>query len=163
MANEQIVVRARPVGADALALVKKWEGCAEKLPDGRIAAYPDPGSGGAPWTIGWGSTGPGIRKGTIWTQAQCDARLLDDLQRAANEVQGLLGSRPANRAQFDALTSFQYNTGALGRSTLMRKHLAGDFDGAQAEFGKWVHAGDRVLPGLVARRADEAALYGRTS
>ena len=32
----------------ALPLIRGFEGC-------RLAAYPDPLSGGAPWTIGWGS------------------------------------------------------------------------------------------------------------
>ena len=32
----------------------------------------------------------------------------------------------------------------------------GDFAGAQAEFGKWVHAGGRRLNGLVRRREAEA-------
>ena len=35
--------------AVALPLVKEFEGC-------RLTAYPDPESGGDPWTIGWGST-----------------------------------------------------------------------------------------------------------
>jgi hypothetical protein len=35
--------------AVALPLVKEFEGC-------RLTAYPDPETGGAPWTIGWGST-----------------------------------------------------------------------------------------------------------
>ena len=40
----------------ALPLVKEFEGC-------RLTAYPDPESGGEPWTIGWGSTtyGDGAR------------------------------------------------------------------------------------------------------
>jgi GH24 family phage-related lysozyme (muramidase) len=39
-----------------------------QAPDGRFDAYPDPATGGAPWTIGWGSTGPDITKGTVWTK-----------------------------------------------------------------------------------------------
>jgi hypothetical protein len=35
--------------AVALPRVKEFEGC-------RLTAYPDPETGGAPWTIGWGST-----------------------------------------------------------------------------------------------------------
>ena len=61
--------------------------------------------------------------------------------------------------EFDALVSFHYNTGALARSTLLRRHLAGDFAGAASEFARWKHAGGRVMPGLVRRRAAEAKLY----
>ena len=44
------------------------EGC-------RLTAYPDPLSGGDPWTIGYGATGPSISKGTVWVQEQADADL----------------------------------------------------------------------------------------
>jgi len=150
---------ARAVGPDGIALIQKWEGCARLRADGRFDAYPDPGTGGAPWTIGWGSTGPDIARGTIWTQAQCDARLSRDLDRYAAEVSRALGDAPTSQHQFDALASFHYNTGAIQRATLTKKHIAGDHAGAQAEFGRWVHAGGRVLEGLRKRRADEAWLY----
>jgi GH24 family phage-related lysozyme (muramidase) len=150
----------RIVGPDGVALIKRFEGCAKRRPDGSIEAYPDPGTGGAPWTIGWGATGPGIGPGTIWTQAQCDARLEADLNRHAREVADTLGSAPTSQAQFDALVSFHYNTGAIARAALTRKHVAGDFAGAASEFARWNRAGGRVLPGLVRRRAAEAALYG---
>jgi lysozyme len=149
-------------------LIKRFEGCARLRPDGLIEAYPDPGTGGDPWTIGWGATGPDhfnggkIRRGTVWTQVQCDARLREDLPRYAADVTRALGpALPAtSQAQFDALVSFHYNTGAIARATLTRKHVAGDFAGAAAEFARWNRAGGRVLPGLVRRRAAEAELYG---
>lgn len=63
--------------------------------------------------------------------------------------------------QFDALVSFTYNLGegALEESTLLRKVNAGDYAGAAAEFGKWVKADGKLLPGLVRRRKDEAELF----
>lgn len=149
----------RAVSPAGLALIRRFEGCARALGDGTFAAYPDPGTGGDPWTIGWGATGPGIGPGTIWTRAQCDARLASDLERFAAEVNRALGDAPTTQDQFDALVSFHYNTGAIARSTLMRLHRAGDHAGAAAEFGRWVHAGGRKLTGLVRRRAAEAALY----
>lgn len=142
-------------------LIRKWEGCARRRADGRFAAYPDPGTGGAPWTIGWGATGPDIGPDTVWTQAECDARLDTDLACFAGEVAAALGTAPTTANQFDALTSFHYNTSAIARATLTKLHKAGDFAAAAGEFGKWVHAGGRVLQGLVARRAEEAALYAR--
>ena len=147
------------VGAAGIALIKRFEGCARAGADGLVRAYPDPGTGAAPWTIGWGATGPGIGPGTVWTQAQCDARLEADLLRYAAEVAKALGRAPTTQAQFDALVSFHYNTGAIARATLTRKHLAGDFAGAAAEFPRWNRAGGRVMKGLVRRRAAEAALY----
>lgn len=147
------------IGQAGIALIKRFEGCARKRGDGQFEAYPDPGSGGDPWTIGWGATGQGIGPGTIWTQAQCDARLEADLARFAAEVARALVDSPTSQCQFDALVSFHYNTGAIGRATLTRLHKAGDFAAAAAEFGKWIHAGGRPLPGLRRRREAEAALY----
>lgn len=150
---------ALAIGPDGIALIKKWEGCARLRADGLYEAYPDPGTGGAPWTIGWGSTGPDIGPGTVWTQAQCDARLEHDLARYAAEVSRAIGDTPTSQHQFDALASFHYNTGAIARATLTKKHIAGDHAGARAEFARWIHAGGRVLAGLRKRREDEARLY----
>ena len=158
-AGSEAPIRPRAIGPAGIALIKRFEGCARRRGDGMIEAYPDPGSGGVPWTIGWGATGPGINPGTVWSQEQCDARLARDLERYAAEVARAIGLAPTSQQQFDALTSFHYNTGALPRSTLLRRHRTGDFAGAAAEFARWKHAGGRVLAGLVRRRAAEARLY----
>ena len=135
-------------------LVKSFEGCVLK-------AYPDPGTGGAPWTIGWGATGPGIGPGTVWTQDQCDTRLEHDLVRFARQVAAALDDAPTSQSQFDALVSFHYNTGAIGKATLTKRHKAGDHDGAAREFARWVNNDGKPMQGLRNRRADEAALYMR--
>ena len=155
------------IGEQGEQLIKRFEGCARLRQDGKVEAYPDPGTGGDPWTIGWGATGADhfngrrIRRGTVWTQAQCDQRLREDLPRYALEVIAALGPAisATSQAQFDALVSFHYNTGAIARATLTRKHIAGDYAGAAREFARWVNAGGRQLKGLVRRRAAEAALY----
>ncbi|MFC0683554.1 lysozyme [Novosphingobium clariflavum] len=152
---------ARTLGAAGTALIHKWEGCARRRADGRFDAYPDPGSkDGKPWTIGWGSTGPDIARGTIWTQAQCDARFDRDIARFVNEVARFIAAAPTTPNQFDALVSFHYNTGAIASSTLGKLHKAGRFADAQAQFGKWIYNDGKVMDGLRKRRADEAALYG---
>jgi lysozyme len=63
--------------------------------------------------------------------------------------------------QVDALGSFTFNMGggALSRSTLLRYVSAGQFEAAAGQFGRWVYAGGRVQPGLVTRRAAEAAMF----
>lgn len=155
----------RAIGPRGVQLIKLFEGCAKRRPDGRIEAYPDPGTGAEPWTIGWGATGRDhvhggrIGPGTIWSQAQCDDRLARDLVRYANDVARALGTAPTTQGQFDAMVSFHYNTGAIARATLTRKHIAGDFTGAAAEFARWNRAGGRVLRGLTRRREAEAELY----
>lgn len=163
-ASEAALAGIRPstIGPAGLTLIKRFEGCARKRSDGAYAAYPDPGTGGEPWTIGWGATGKGIVRGTIWTQAECDARLERDLVRFAREVARTLGAALTTKAQFDALVSFHYNTGAIAKATLTRLHCAGRFAEAAQEFGRWVNAGGKRLPGLVRRRAAEARLYRST-
>ncbi|HSG56587.1 MAG TPA: lysozyme [Paracoccaceae bacterium] len=142
----------RRVSSAGIAHIKHFEGC-------RLSAYPDPGTGGDPWTIGWGATGAGIAPGTVWTQDQADARLVADVARHAADVVQVIGKAATTQGQFDALVSFHYNTGAIGKATLTRLHVAGDHAGAARQFARWVFAGGRILPGLVRRREAEAALY----
>jgi GH24 family phage-related lysozyme (muramidase) len=134
--------------------VQQFEGC-------KLTAYPDPGSGDDPWTIGWGSTGPGITKGTVWTQEQADKRFAEHLAEFGRGVAKLVGDAPTTQAEFDALTSFAYNLGLenLRTSTLLKLHKVGDHAGAADQFARWNKAAGRVMAGLTRRRAAEAALY----
>ena len=68
---------------------------------------------------------------------------------------------PLTDGQFDALVSFTFNlgAGALQRSTLRRLVNSQHHADACAEFAKWVRASGRKLPGLIRRRAAEAAAY----
>lgn len=139
--------------AHAVALIRRWEGC-------RLEAYPDPATGGDPWTIGWGSTGPGIREGVKWTQAQADDRLALDVSRFMRGVRASL-QREASDNELGAMTSLAYNIGlgAFRSSTLLRLFNAGDKAGAARQFDRWNRAGGRVMPGLVRRRADEREVF----
>lgn len=142
----------------ALSLIKQFEGC-------KLTAYPDPGTGGKPWTIGWGSTsdsaGKPIAQGATWTQQQADQRLAEHVAEFARGVDKALDGAPATAMQKAALTSFAYNVGLgnLGSSTLLKKHRAGDYDGAAGQFGLWNKAAGKVLNGLTRRREAEARMY----
>lgn len=143
------------VSQKAIDLIHSFESC-------KLTAYPDPGSkDGKPWTIGWGSTGPDIVRGTTWTQEQADRRFEQHLAQLCTNVKRVLGGAPTAQHQFDALVSFAYNLGVgeFSGSTLLKKHKAGDFGGAAAEFGKWVFNDGRKMNGLVRRRAAERTLY----
>lgn len=144
----------------------------------KLTAYKDPGSAnGLPITNGWGSTsdlqGRAIPLGAVWTKEYADAKFAQDLAAFELGVNLLLAGAPTTQAQFDALVSFAYNVGldndaddkaeGLGDSTLLRKHKAGDFVGAQAQFAAWNKNDGKVMNGLVRRRAAEAALYGSAS
>jgi len=144
----------------ASKIVREFEGC-------KLKAYPDPGTGGEPWTIGWGSTiidGKAVQEGQTITQAQADARLDLDLQgfhaaivRAIPMVEGL---KPEQQA---ALVSWTYNIGvsAMQTSTLRKRLLAGEEPNkvAREELPRWNRAVNGVLPGLARRRAAEVLLF----
>jgi GH24 family phage-related lysozyme (muramidase) len=149
------------IGPDGIKLIQSFEGCARKRPDGSYDAYPDPATGGDPWTIGWGSTGPDIKRGVVWTQQQCDDRFATHVAEFAKKVDAAIGGAATTQHQFDAMVSLAYNIGMgnFSASTLLRKHKAGDPAGAGAQFAVWNKANKKVMAGLTRRRAAEAALY----
>lgn len=150
------------LGKAGTKLIKKWEGCHKLRADGKYIAYPDPGSSnGKPWTIGWGSTGSDVKRGTVWTKRKCDERFNDDIQRYVNDVAKAIGTSSTSDNQFDALVSFHYNTGAIFTSTLTKMHKHGDFSGAQKQFARWIYNDGKPMKGLKNRRKDEAKLYGK--
>jgi len=110
------------------------------------------------WTCGWGSTGFDVFPGKPWTQEYADQRLEQDALRFAIGTMKLCPALSGDR--LCAIADFAYNLGlgALKGSTLRKRILADDMAGAAIELRRWVRGGGRVLPGLVIRRATEAAL-----
>ena len=142
-------------------LIKPFEGYARKMPDGGCCAYPDPATGGDPWTIGYGSTGSDIRQHTVWTKEQAE----DALQAHVRYfVSGLVKLSPrllsATPRRIAAVISWAYNCG-LGNyriSTFKRRIDASDWSGAAEECLKWNKAAGRVIPGLTRRRQAESMM-----
>nr|WP_145550345.1 lysozyme [Variovorax boronicumulans] len=125
----------------------------------RLVAYPDPGTGGEPWTIGVGHAG-GVKKGDKITHEQAMRLLADDLATAEAAVSGAV--RVAlNQNQLDALVSLVFNIGAdaFRSSTLLRLLNMGDYRGAADQFPRWTRASGEILPGLKRRRDEERALF----
>ena len=142
-------------------LCKPFEGYARRLPNGDCHAYPDPGTGAQPWTIGWGSTGPEVKHDTVWTQQQAEASLDNHLLHFCAGVltmsPTLLQESPRRLA---AIISFAYNCGLRNYriSTLKKRVDAKDWVGASEEIVKWNKAAGRILTGLTRRRQAEARL-----
>lgn len=140
-----------------IALIKGFEGC-------RLTAYPDPGTGGAPWTIGYGWTlpvdGKPVRPGMTIDQSTADRLLKTGLVSYENDVLKLVKVK-LTQNQFDALVSFAYNVGsrALSTSTLLKKLNSGDIKGAADEFLRWNKAGGKEMPGLTKRRKAEREVF----
>lgn len=136
-----------------LELIKGYEGL-------RLEAYPDPGTGGAPWTIGYGTTA-WVEPGMVITEEQAEELLLKDV-RAFEDAVNRLMPISLSQSEFDALVSFTYNVGvyALESSTLRRRLMAGEPRCwvYQKEMPRWNKGGSGVLPGLTRRRQEEADL-----
>ena len=136
----------------AREIIKKHEGL-------RLKAYPDPASGGDPWTIGYGHT-RNVFKGMEITLAEAQHLLDEDMGDAYACIDHSV-TVPLDYRQRDALCSFVFNVGcsAFQKSTLLRLLNAGDFTGAAAQFPRWNKAAGKVMPGLVKRRGAERALF----
>lgn len=129
-------------------LIRQFEGC-------RLTPYYCPAG---VLTCGWGSTGPDVFPGRPWTQEYADARLEMDAARFAKATLFLCPSLEGDGLSAIADFAFNLGEGRLKASTLRRRINAGDTEGAKRELMKWTRGGGRVLPGLVLRRAAEAAL-----
>ena len=143
-----------PLTPEGWTLLKTWEGC-------RLSAYPDPASGGAPWTIGYGHTGAEVVPGLTISQEQAEAWLQSDASEAACAVDRLCRGVALTARQRDALISFCFNVGAgaLERSTLRKRLLAGETAGVvlAQELPRWCQGPHGPVEGLKRRRAAEAA------
>ncbi len=141
------------VSEQGIELIQRFEGL-------ELTAYPDPGTGGDPWTIGYGTT-RGVKPGMKITQEQAEMMLRSDLVAFERAV-SLLLPVPMSQGEFDALVCFAYNVGAtaLEDSTLRKRLLAGEPRCwvYQKELPRWNKGGNGVLEGLVRRRQAEADL-----
>jgi lysozyme len=117
------------------------------------------------WTIGYGTTVyPDERKVSVRdpaiTETEALAFLRLDAEARWTRIAPHLTRAPTD-GQGAAMLSLAYNIGtsAFLKSTCLRKFNAGDITGAADEFLRWNKGGGKVLPGLVARRAAERALF----
>ena len=133
-------------------LIKQFEGYSSK-------AYPDPATGGAPWTIGYGTTN-GVKPGMIITAEQAERMLRDDVAKFESGVSSLI-TAPTTQGQFDAMVSLAYNIGLgnFGKSTLLKKHNYRCYTCAADQFRVWNRANGKVMNGLTKRRAAERQVY----
>lgn len=108
------------------------------------------------WTIGYGWTF-GVKRGDIISEPNAELLLRKHVATVIEaDLRKDIKVRLTQR-QWDAMVDLEYNLGTskLNASTLLRKLNGGDYDGAAAEFPRWVHAGDKILAGLVRRRLVE--------
>jgi len=149
---------ARKINKEGLEAIKKFEGL-------RLKAYRD--SAGI-LTIFYGHTSvagpPEVWEGMTGTREEAEEVLRRDLTQYENAVDRMVRVSLTEN-QFSALVSFCYNIGptAFGRSTLLKRLNAGDYDAVPRELMKWNKAGGKTLKGLTNRRAAEAGLWAKGS
>ena len=150
--TKAIATGVAAVLAIAAPLIAHWEGV-------RYLPYPDPATGGAPWTVCYGHTGPDVVPGKGYTQAECDALLDADMAVADGYVRKCIPV-PMLRHVEGALVSAVFNIGpaVVCGSTLQKYALANDWPSACAQLSRWDKAAGRQMRGLTLRRADERKL-----
>jgi lysozyme len=145
----------RRINKAGLWHIQSWEGC-------KLTAYKDIAG---VWTIGYGSTGKHVKPGMKISPEEAEDLLRRDLDRFEKRVETLV-KVPLSDNQFAALVSFDFNTGALHKSTLLKKLNAGDYKAVPSELMKWVKAKVNgkltTVKGLQNRRASEAEMWKST-
>lgn len=138
--------------AEGMALTKEFEGA-------RLEAYQD--CAGI-WTIGYGHTGRDVCAGQRVTEPEAAVLLAADLGDAIQCVNRAVKEEvELAQHQFDALVDFCFN---VGRRNFQQSSLLGyvnqqDFSSAAHQFSLWVHVDMKPVPGLIRRRAAEAAMF----
>ncbi|MEB3156386.1 MAG: lysozyme [Cyanobacteriota bacterium] len=148
---------------DAVRLIARFEGFVDH-------AYPDPASGGEPWTIGYGFTsldGRPVRPGDALSRAEADAQLLAGVNACARHLAGCI---PYWSAMADdqrcALISFAWNLGedfygGDGFATISRALRERDWASVPQALVLYCDPGTAVSDGLLRRRQAEGQLWQR--
>lgn len=113
-------------------------------------------------TIGYGHTDaagpPHVYPGMKITTQEADSIMASDLASVEANVNHHV-TVPLTQNQFDALVSFDFNTGGLNRSSVLRDIENNHFDRVPADLNMWVRSKGQVLRGLVRRRHAEGVMF----
>lgn len=129
----------------------------------KLRAYND---GTGTWTIGFGHTSaaglPRVYPGMTITAEQADAILGSDLAAVEADINHHVVAK-LNQNEFDALVSFDFNTGALDRSGLLQLINHGNTKSEEItlafESWRYAHMHGTMVPILLGRRSREARLF----
>lgn len=151
-------------------LIEKYEGLIlQSYDDANDHIVPAGGSSAGTLTIGYGHTSaagaPKVVPGMVITKQQADTILASDLSKVEADVNKFV-KVPVTQNQYDALVSFHFNTGSLGKSTLLKVLNTKDYIGAANHFMDYTRGriNGQLVPmaGLVRRRTEEKALFLKT-
>lgn len=113
----------------ALSFIKEAEGV-------RLNAYPDPGTGGVPWTIGYGNTtyedGSPVRQGDTITRERAESLLITLFEKKyLPKLEAIANWNIMTRSQQAALASFTWNNGPAWYTKQTFSKLKGILDNMQ--------------------------------
>lgn len=108
------------------------------------------------WTIGVGHTGPEVHEGLLWTPEQAQQALEKDVAKVEMTLNALAPDT-CTQNQFDALVDFGFNLGTGALQTLLShgwREVPNQlyWEEPDGTVHGWIHAGGKILPGLVKRR-----------
>lgn len=127
-----------------LADLRRDEGC-------RLEAYPDPLSGGEPWTIGYGHASPDVHKGLVWTQTWAEEALESDAAKVCAALdKELPWWRNLDDVRQNVLANMGFNLGVAKLLTF------GTFLGF-VKSGQYAHAALDMLGTAWARQVGQRA------
>jgi GH24 family phage-related lysozyme (muramidase) len=136
-----------------LSLVKECEGL-------RLQAY-KPVNSEAYYTIGYGHSGPDVKKGQTITKIQAELLFLKDIKTFIRQLDPYF-SRLTSQGQKDALLSFVYNVGfsLFQKCPIHTLILSNNLQEVPEHLLKYCKsANGKVLVGLQKRRESEVALW----
>src|SRR5574337_233918 len=107
-------------------------------------------------TACYGHTGPDVKLGETYSDAQCLEWLISDLSKEELVVERHI-KVPLNIYQRAALDDFVHNVGEtnFARSTMVKVFNSGDYQGGCEQLTRWVYADGKKLKGLERRRQKE--------
>jgi len=148
----------------AAKLIKEFEGC-------HLSAYPDPLSGGDPWTIGYGTTrysdGRKVQRGDKITVIEASKLLDVEIERIVEKLRATVPFWNAMSGdKQSALISFAYNLGSgfygstTGFETISKRLKEKDWAAVPEAMLLYRNPGTSVEAGLLRRRQAEGRLWG---
>jgi len=147
------------VSFDGRSIIEQFEGC-EKSVKNRPGFYTTYRDEVGVLTVCFGCTNLSgshapIVEGAVYSRSDCDALLSSDLQGFEQRVAKIMSGVALKQNQFDALVSFDFNTGGLDKSSIPAKIRAGQLDQVPPTLDRWNKAGGQVYAGLTRRRKSE--------
>ena len=144
------------VTQELINFIAEWEGV-------HLKAYKDIAG---VWTIGIGHT-EGFMEGLFHPESEISNQKAGELLSAdlgpRVELVNKLVTMPIKQYQFDALLSFEFNTGGLIRSTALKRLNIGDYMGAAEALTWWnkatIDGKLQTVYGLTRRRAAERDMF----